>query len=243
MDKLNGTPESPKLKRRLFPIAVWALSFGCSVGWGAFVMPGTTFLPIGGPLGTVIGIAIGALIMFIIGVNYSYLMKRYPDSGGTYSYTKHVFGYDHGLLSAWFLGLVYLAIIIAIVTQTASATSGVMLSLPKSRWSTSMIFAKHTIESTTPQSTAVRISFQITAGRSRKDSSSSGSARMTVTDACEPELPPVSISSGIKAVSIGKKVRALSKPVMIHPVKVAEIISSSSHGMRWRKRSKQEDRR
>ena len=116
MDKLNGTPESPKLKRRLFPIAVWALSFGCSVGWGAFVMPGTTFLPIGGPLGTVIGIAIGALIMFIIGVNYSYLMKRYPDSGGTYSYTKHVFGSDHGFLSAWFLGLVYLAIIWANAT-------------------------------------------------------------------------------------------------------------------------------
>ena len=29
-----------------------ALSFGCAVGWGAFVMPGTAFLPVAGPLGT-----------------------------------------------------------------------------------------------------------------------------------------------------------------------------------------------
>ena len=27
---------------------VWALSLGCIIGWGAFVMPGTTFLPVAG---------------------------------------------------------------------------------------------------------------------------------------------------------------------------------------------------
>ena len=106
MDKQNNT----RLLRKLSPLAVWALSFGCSVGWGSFVMPGTTFLPNAGPLGTAIGISAGALIMVIFGVNYSYLINRYPDSGGTYSYSKNLFGYDHGLLSAWFMGLVYLAI-------------------------------------------------------------------------------------------------------------------------------------
>ena len=67
----------------LSPLGAWALAFGCSVGWGAFVMPGTTFLPVAGPLGTVLGIAIGGLIMLIIAVNYNYLMNRYPDEGGT----------------------------------------------------------------------------------------------------------------------------------------------------------------
>ena len=98
------------LNRYLSPVNVWALAFGCAVGWGAFVMPGTTFLPIGGPLGIVFGMSIGAIIMLIIGFNYHYMINRYPDAGGTYSYSKKVFGYDHGFLSAWFLILVYIAI-------------------------------------------------------------------------------------------------------------------------------------
>ena len=54
--KQNKSGLSPYLS----PVAVWALSFGCAVGWGSFVMPGTTFLPIAGPWGSVIGLLIGA---------------------------------------------------------------------------------------------------------------------------------------------------------------------------------------
>ena len=92
-------------------MGVWALAFGCSVGWGAFVMPGTTFLPIAGPLGTALGIIIGAAVMFVIGANYHYMMNRHPDAGGTYTYAKKTFGFDHGFLSAWFLVLTYISII------------------------------------------------------------------------------------------------------------------------------------
>ncbi|MBQ7454053.1 MAG: APC family permease, partial [Selenomonadaceae bacterium] len=104
------TAENTKLKPYLSPLNVWALSFGCAVGWGAFVMPGTTFLPIAGPLGTALGMAIGGIIMLLIGYNYHFMMNRYPDAGGTYSYAKKVLGYDHGFLSSWFLILVYIAI-------------------------------------------------------------------------------------------------------------------------------------
>ena len=100
-----------RLCRYLSPLGAWALAFGCSVGWGAFVMPGTTFLPLAGPLGTVLGIGIGALVMLVIGVNYHHLMNRFPDDGGTYSYTKSLFGHDHGFINAWFLILTYVAII------------------------------------------------------------------------------------------------------------------------------------
>lgn len=41
-------------KKLLSALSVWALTFGCVIGWGAFVMPGTTFLPSAGPLGTVL---------------------------------------------------------------------------------------------------------------------------------------------------------------------------------------------
>ena len=100
----------------LSALGAWALAFGCSVGWGAFVMPGTTFLPIAGPVGTALGICIGALVMLVLGANYHYLMNRFPDGGGTYAYTKRCFGYDHGFLSAWFLILTYMAIIWANAT-------------------------------------------------------------------------------------------------------------------------------
>lgn len=115
-DQSENSTNAPRLQRKLSMLGIWALSFGCSVGWGSFVMPGNTFLPMAGPLGTVIGIVIGALIMLVISVSYSYLVNRFPDAGGTFTYTKTVFGYDHGFLSAWFLGLVYLAIIWANAT-------------------------------------------------------------------------------------------------------------------------------
>ena len=100
--KLSSSSDAQQqLLRRLSPLAVWPLSFGCSVGWGAFVMPGTTFLPIAGPLGTVIGIAAGALVMLIIGVNYHFLINRYPNAGGTVSFANEAFGHDFGFLSAW----------------------------------------------------------------------------------------------------------------------------------------------
>ena len=107
------------LKPYLSPLNVWALSFGCAVGWGAFVMPGTTFLPIAGPIGTALGMSIGGLVMLIIGYNYHYMMNRFPDAGGTYAYSKRVFGYDHGFMSAWFLLLVYIAITWANATALA----------------------------------------------------------------------------------------------------------------------------
>ncbi len=110
MDQQNGM-QSGSSSPYLSSIGAWALAFGCSVGWGAFVMPGTTFLPIAGPIGTTIGIGLGALVMLIIALNYHYLINRYPDEGGAYTFTKKCFGYDHGFLSAWFLLLTYMAII------------------------------------------------------------------------------------------------------------------------------------
>ncbi|MBQ9543824.1 MAG: amino acid permease, partial [Clostridia bacterium] len=100
----------------LSTLGAWALAFGCSVGWGSFVMPGTTFLPLAGPVGTVLGIVLGALVMFIIAKNYHYLINVYPDGGGAYTYTKKCFGFDHGFISSWFLILTYIAVIWANAT-------------------------------------------------------------------------------------------------------------------------------
>lgn len=111
MIKDNDFDKNPKLKKYLTPVGAWALAFGCSVGWGSFVMPGTTFLPLAGPVGTVVGMLLGGLVMLLIGINFHYMMNKYPDDGGTYAFSKHVFGYDQGFLGAWFLLLVYMAIV------------------------------------------------------------------------------------------------------------------------------------
>ena len=100
----------------LTPLGAWALAFGCAVGWGAFVMPGNTFLPIAGPIGTALGIALGSAVMLLLAANYHFLMNRFPGCGGAYTYTKRCFGYDHGFVAAWFLILIYVAIIWANAT-------------------------------------------------------------------------------------------------------------------------------
>ncbi|MBP3884707.1 MAG: amino acid permease [Olsenella sp.] len=110
------------LTRYLSPINVWALSFGCIVGWGAFVMPGSQLLPLAGPVGTIAAICIGAVAMSVIAVNIQCMANEYPDSGGAFTYTKHIFGYDHAFLCSWSLVLAYISII------WANATAFILIS-------------------------------------------------------------------------------------------------------------------
>ncbi|MBP0962366.1 MAG: amino acid permease [Oscillospiraceae bacterium] len=108
---MDGAVNIDTKKRYLSVLDVWSLSLGCMVGWGAFVMPGSTFLPVAGPAGSVIAMFAGMVIMLIIGNNFAFLMKRTPEKGGIYSYTREAFGREHAFLSSWFLCLSYLTIV------------------------------------------------------------------------------------------------------------------------------------
>lgn len=93
-------------------------------------MPASTFLPVAGLLGATIAISLSALLMVIISANYHYMINQHPDNGGTYTYAKEVFGYDHGYLCAWFLRMAYVAIIWANATafmQIFRRIFGIML--------------------------------------------------------------------------------------------------------------------
>lgn len=96
-----------ELNRHLSRTNVWALAFGCIIGWGAFTMPGIKFLPVAGTLGTAIAMAIGALIMVIIAFSYSYMVPRYPKAGGEFTFAKERFGRNHAFVCGWFLALAY----------------------------------------------------------------------------------------------------------------------------------------
>lgn len=97
-------------------LAAWAVAFGCAVGWDAFTMPEKDLLTKAGPLGTVIGIIIGGLVMAVIAWNYHSMIKRYPGPGGVYTYATKAFGSDHGFICSWFLCLAYVAIVWADTT-------------------------------------------------------------------------------------------------------------------------------
>lgn len=107
----KGINKEIKLERKLNPLNVWALALGSIIGWGAFVMPGTTFLPKAGTMGTLIGMIIAAGIMITIAMNYGYMIQKYPIAGGEYTFTQKTFGRKHAYLCGWFLGLSYLAIV------------------------------------------------------------------------------------------------------------------------------------
>ena len=104
------------LTRYLSPWAALGLAFGYAVGWGAFVMPGKSFLPGAGPIGTVIGVLIGGVVMTIVAWNYHTLVRRRACSGGAYNYIQDAFGADFSFLGAWSLILAYLAVLWANAT-------------------------------------------------------------------------------------------------------------------------------
>ena len=105
------TQNEKKLKRSLMPVNVWAITFGCIIGWGSFLMPGTTFLKRAGPLGSMFAIEIGAFIMLIISYCYYYMLHKFPDVSAQFVYAKKAFGKLHGFICAWFLGFCYICII------------------------------------------------------------------------------------------------------------------------------------
>ena len=113
IDYKNKQALSPYLS----PAAAWSLALGTSIGWGSLVVTGSTYLAEAGPMGSVLGMVIGAVIMIVISRNYYYMMTCIPEAGGAYAYSRDTFGYDHGFLTAWFLALTYLAILWANVTS------------------------------------------------------------------------------------------------------------------------------
>lgn len=96
------------LKKQLKPLNVWAIAFGCIIGWGSFVNPGKKFLPNSGVAGTAIAMLMGACVMIIIAFSYAYMVPKYPKAGGEFTFTKACFGKIPAYICGWFLVAAYL---------------------------------------------------------------------------------------------------------------------------------------
>lgn len=96
------------LRKQLSPLNVWALAFGCVIGWGSFINPGKKFLPNSGVAGTAIAMILGALTMIIISFSYAYMIPKCPKAGGEFTFTKTNFGKIPAFICGWFLVAAYL---------------------------------------------------------------------------------------------------------------------------------------
>lgn len=96
------------LKRQLTPLHVWAIAFGCVIGWGSFINPGKKFLPNSGVAGTAIAMVLGALVMIVIAMSYAYMVPKHPKAGGEFTFTKACFGKRTAYVCGWFLVAAYL---------------------------------------------------------------------------------------------------------------------------------------
>ena len=105
-------------KNKISILGALSLSIGTAIGWGSFVVTGSSFLSKAGPLGSTIAIIIGMLIMLVLAYNYHYMMNKYPNSnGGIYTFAKKTLGGDHAFLASWFLIITYAAILWANVSS------------------------------------------------------------------------------------------------------------------------------
>ena len=98
-------------KKEIGKFEVISIAIGSIIGTGAFLLPGDLFLSRIGFLNTVIGITLGAFLVFAIEKNYSFLIKKFPKAGGEYIFVKNVIGQKNAFICGWLLVLSYFTII------------------------------------------------------------------------------------------------------------------------------------
>ncbi len=116
-EQTSATNHTVEIQPYLSPLAVWALSVGSAIGWGSLVVTSSSYLGQAGPMGSILGLLIGFVMMLMVSSHYHFLANRYPGTGGLYNYVKHIFGYDRAFLIAWFMFLIYISIFWANATS------------------------------------------------------------------------------------------------------------------------------
>ena len=93
----------PELKKDLNQMHVWAIAFGCIIGWGSFINPGKKFLPNSGVAGTALAMILGAIVMIILAYAYAYMVPKFPKAGAEFTFTRKCFGKSCAFICGWFL--------------------------------------------------------------------------------------------------------------------------------------------
>jgi APA family basic amino acid/polyamine antiporter len=94
------------LARKLRLSDYFALSFGTMVGVGWLVVM-DDWLGRGGPLGAMLGFAIGGILLLPVGYVYGQWVRRLPDAAGEAAYTAQVFPPIVSYFTGWMMLLAY----------------------------------------------------------------------------------------------------------------------------------------
>src|SRR5712692_3340715 len=94
------------LARKLRLRDYFALAFGTMVGVGWLVLM-DDWLGRGGPLGAILGFALGGILLLPVGYVYGQWVKRLPDAAGEAAYTAQVFPPIVSYFTGWMMLLAY----------------------------------------------------------------------------------------------------------------------------------------
>ena len=97
------------LARKLHTLDYFTLAFGTMVGVGWMVVM-DDWLRRGGPLGVMLGFAIGGIALAPIGYVYGRLVMAVPDAGAEIAYTEKVFPRPVSFATGWVMLLAYLIV-------------------------------------------------------------------------------------------------------------------------------------
>ena len=109
MSKENA--ERQELGKNLGPGAIWAVAVGSIIGWGCFIQGANWTERAGGPGPLMLGFIVGALLMIVVGISYSYMIAKFPVAGGEFAYAYRGFGRTASYVCGWMLSLGYLSIV------------------------------------------------------------------------------------------------------------------------------------
>lgn len=96
----------PQLAHKLRLTDYFTFSFGTMVGVGWLVLM-DDWLGRGGPLGAILGFALGGAVLFPVGYVYGRLVMAYPDAAGEVAYTAEVFPPSASYVTGWMMLLAY----------------------------------------------------------------------------------------------------------------------------------------
>src|SRR5207248_733996 len=99
-------PSMTELARKLRVTDYFSLGWGAMIGVGWLVVM-DDWLVRGGPLGAILGFAIGGALLLPIGYVYGQLVMSMPDAAGEIAYTSKVFSEKISFITGWMMVLAY----------------------------------------------------------------------------------------------------------------------------------------
>jgi APA family basic amino acid/polyamine antiporter len=88
---------------------VLALAFGAMIGFGWIVLT-SGFINDAGPLGAAIALAIGGLVVALVGLTYAELVSAMPHAGGEHHYALRALGGRGAFVASWAMVLGYVSV-------------------------------------------------------------------------------------------------------------------------------------